>query len=203
MVEGRHQVAAHFKQEHRQGQRGGQQQIALEHAQFVGVALGLCVFIADRAIKHAGGVTRLCDGGHQYGRRHIALHRGPFGGEVDAGRLHTGHRQQRALHTTDAGGAGHAFDFQLQRRGRGDLVTGLANGLHKGVARHVAVGLHAGALGGQVHTGLAHARHRCQRPLHPAHAGRAGHAFNHQIFHLPGARCLARSGRASHWLVSA
>ncbi|MNV62391.1 hypothetical protein D3C71_1549360 [compost metagenome] len=203
MMEGRHQMPAHFQQEHWQGQRGGQQQIALEHAQFVGVALSLCVLIADRAIEQAGGVARRGDRSHQRRRRRTALHRGPLGGEVDAGRLHAGHRQQCALHAAHAGGAGHAFDFQFQRCGRGDLVTGLANGLFQRLTRHAAVGLHAGALGGQVHTGLAHTRHRCQRPLHPAHAGRAGHAFNHQIFHLLGACRLARFGRASHWLVSA
>ncbi|MNT40300.1 hypothetical protein D3C72_1766070 [compost metagenome] len=40
---------------------------------------------------------------------------------------------------------------------------------------------HGRSFGGQVDTGLADARHRQQRALHAADAGRAGHAFHGQF----------------------
>ena len=39
---------------------------------------------------------------------------GTFGGEIDRGRLHSGDRVQRPLDAANAGGTGHALDWQAQ-----------------------------------------------------------------------------------------
>jgi hypothetical protein len=183
VVEGRHQVPAHFQREHRQGQHRGQQQVALEHAQFIGMPLCLGILAGTGRVDAAGGVAGPGDGGDQRTgvQRRITLHAGAFGGQVDAGRLHARHRLQRALHAAHARSAGHAFDHQFHRRRGAHLVAHLAHRLHQHLALDAAIGLHAGAFGGQVDAGLPHAGHRLERALYPAHAGSAGHAFDHQV----------------------
>ncbi len=181
VVERRHDVRAHFQDEHGQRENRGDGQGTLERLQLGGLAFGHGVCVAGFSRKRPCFVACLGHrldqgaGGHA-ARRGDA---GAFGGEVDGGVADAWHGLQRFFDASHAGGAGHAGDRQFDRA-FGDCVARLLYCLHGGGHVRRAFKRDVGAFGRQVDAGFVDARHGLQGLFDPAHARCAGHAFDGQ-----------------------
>ena len=101
----------------------------------------------------------------------------PLGRQVDLGRQHARHRQQRPLDPAGAGRAGHAVHGEVRHLLEGRVAGRLQR---LGQLRCLEAGRHVGRcpLAGEVHRHVLHPRHGCGGSFHPAHAGGATHAAN-------------------------
>ena len=169
---------AHGDDEQRNGEGGGEDEVAAERREFAVLAvpvLGLCLVFRRRRV--AGRDHRL---GQPNWRQHFrrVADDGLFGRQVDAGIDHARKLLERLFDPGDAGGAAHAADGE---RGLGHLrvIAGTLDGAdQRGRIDLGRIGDHMRFLGGEIDAHFGDAGQLLQRPLDPPHAARAGHAFD-------------------------
>ncbi len=176
-VAGEHE---HHLGEERRGQRDGPQEAHALTA--IGGGLQRLLLRAAVGVDHSRAVAGFADGFHQRLRIRRAgrvFDARPRRREIDVGR-HARKAIERLLDARGAGGAGHAFDGEVDPAGR-HVEAGPADALDEigdfGRARLV---VDASALGGEVDRGL-HAGHFVQTLFEAGCAGSAGHAGDGQL----------------------
>ena len=183
-----HRVDAEGQREHRQRERGRQGHRPGNAPPFGGEAtLGRVGRRRAVACLPARGVRsrrgRVACGGDRLLQRRDAIAAddrdpGRLRGEVDRDVDHERQALQRPLDAADTARAGHAFDDEVDGRGR----HGIAGGLDRGDGRGRREGGAADGRGltGEVDRGVRDARQLAERALDAGDAGRAGHAFDRQ-----------------------
>ncbi len=167
------QIANHADDERRRKRRGDQDVPKVAAA----AGLGLVARFGGGLVGDGRGlIARLFDGGHQGGRVYSMTEDVcSLGREIDRGLRDPGHLFQRALDPADAGGAGHAFDAEVEL-GLRRLIARLRYRRYDGVGVWDRIGERdPRLLVGQVHGYADHAGDGCDGLLDPAHARGARH----------------------------
>ena len=124
-------MRAHLKDEDRQCQGGGDQQVALERHSFsIFPRFGVVIAGNGTGIEVPGFIASLADCGQQRFGRRDAAHRGTLGGQIDRGLADAWHSLQCTLDSPHARCASHTLDGQLDCLRR-NIVSGLFDCLHK------------------------------------------------------------------------
>ena len=175
-----HPVQAEGLDQHRQHQRQGQGD-GRQQSQAFPLQTALRLIRGRAVVQQAGLVT---GGGHRL-QRLLRVETGEYLqarlliGEIDGDLADAWQFAQGAFDTTDAAGAGHAFDAQLQRLA-GHCITCVDDG---GDQLRQAIGrcFDARLLAGQVDADTAYLRQLAQRALDTTGATGAGHALDRQV----------------------
>ena len=170
-------MGTHLHGEERQGEDGGDGEVALEPGEFR--VLRCLMRVSIDMVEAARFIARLADGGLDGGERRSGdqLHHGAFGGEVDGSGDDTGHAVDGFLHAPDAGGAGHAVDAEIDGLAC-HVISSLPDGGDDRLGCRRLREAHVGALRGEIDGCTRDARHGGNRLLHAPHTGGAGHALD-------------------------
>ncbi len=181
MLERRDEHGEHHEEQERRGERGSDEEVAPQRAQFALARLALDIRALGGAIRFEDPIAGVLH--HVLEPSGVRLtwevaHRGALGSEVDAGRQDAVGLLQLPLHATTAVGAGHAGHAERDLADDG-LVTSLLHGLEEASRRGDSrVEAHRRAFRGEVDGSVLHAFHPVERALDPRHAAGASHAFH-------------------------
>ncbi len=172
------EVAAHFQHEQWQGQDRGDDDVALECADFV----GLCLFAGLRlSVRQTMG----CVSGGSYGRFHLRktgrsthnVERCLFRSQIDRSGNDTRCCSQGVFDSFDAGRARHAFDADLQSCNL-QVVPGILDRRAQGSGVEIGRWTDCQCFVGKVGVRLGNTWQSGGSRLHAGDAGRAAHAFD-------------------------